>query len=63
MWLRMLAAAQQALTQDAGNQEYYDGLIKTGEFFYARLLPRAGALVHEIKAGPATLMALKMEQF
>jgi len=63
MWLRMLAAAQQALTQDAGNQEYYDGLVKTGEFFYARLLPRAGALVNEIKAGPATLMALKMEQF
>lgn len=63
MWLRMLAAAQLALNNGTGDGEYYDGLIKTGKFFYARLLPRAKALVSEIEAGPETLMALRAEQF
>lgn len=63
MWLRMLSAAQQAIREKAGNAVYYDALLKTGEFFFARLLPGASALVSEIEAGPDTLMALKIEQF
>lgn len=63
MWLRMLSAAQQALLENTGNMDYYDGLIKTGNFFFARLLPRASALVSEIEAGPDTLMDLAVGQF
>jgi len=61
MWLRMLVAARQAAA--SGNEEYYDGLIKTGEFFYARLLPRANSLASELEAGAKTLMAMTAEQF
>ena len=63
MWLRMLSAAHQQLAANAGDKNYYDGLIKTGAFFFARLLPRASSLVSEIEAGADTLMAMTAEQF
>ena len=63
MWLRMLAAAQSALKNGEREQDYYIGLIKTGAFFYARLLPRAKSLAHELEAGAETLMAMTAEQF
>lgn len=63
MWLRMLAAAQRALTAGTGDAGYYDGVIKTGRFFYARLLPQTATLVSTIEAGAETLMAMTAEQF
>lgn len=63
MWLQMLSAALHALRENVGDAEYYEGLVKTGDFFYARLLPRAISLVSEIEAGPETLMAPTTGQF
>ena len=63
MWQRILAAAFEAIESGQGNQDYCDGLVKTGEFFIQRLLPRSRALVEEIAAGPEALMALRAEQF
>lgn len=63
MWLRMLAAAQKKLVAQDGDTEYYAGLIGVGEFFFARLLPRAQSLVAEMEAGAETLMAMTAEQF
>jgi hypothetical protein len=63
MWQRILAAAFAAIESGQGNQDYCDGLVKTGEFFIQRLLPRSRALVEEIAAGPEALMALRAEQF
>lgn len=63
MWQRIMAAALHA--RDAGDHDadFIGGLLGTGEFFLNRMLPRADALVQEINAGSATLMAMAAEQF
>ena len=63
MWQRILAAAFAAMESGQGNQDYCDGLVKTGEFFIQHLLPRSKALVEEIAAGPEVMMALRADQF
>ncbi|MGI9249913.1 MAG: acyl-CoA dehydrogenase C-terminal domain-containing protein [Pseudohongiellaceae bacterium] len=62
MWLKILSAALNPNTIRY-DTNYCDGLIKTAEFFFARLLPRSTSLLQEIQAGSDTLMALKAEQF
>jgi hypothetical protein len=34
-----------------------------GRFYYERLLPRAGALAEQIKAGAGTMMSLDQDLF
>ena len=63
MWLRILAAVLPKLQAGSGDTLHLSGLVKTAEFFFARLLPRAGALVDEIEAGAQTLMAMSAEEF
>jgi alkylation response protein AidB-like acyl-CoA dehydrogenase len=63
MWQRMLAAALEARAADEGNKEYLDGLIKSGEFFMQRLLPKSKSLVAEISAGAQSLMAMTESEF
>ena len=63
MWLRILAAALPKLQAGSGDTLHLSGLVKTAEFFFARILPRTRALVEEIEAGADTLMAMKTEEF
>ncbi len=64
MWLRMLATAHGELSGDgAENRDYLDSLVKVGEFFLARQVPKAQSLLAEIEAGSETLMALRADQF
>lgn len=63
MWQRILAAAIAASESGDADRVYMDGLIKTGEFFNERLLPRAKSLAEEILNGADTLMAMGAEQF
>jgi len=63
MWLRILDAALAELGEGNGDKSYLDGLVKTGEFFFARLLPHTVSRLEEIKAGASTLMAMTAEQF
>lgn len=63
MWQRILAAALDARDTGSSDADYVDGLISTGEFFFARMMPRAESLVQEIRAGSASLMAMRAEQF
>jgi hypothetical protein len=61
MWQRILAAA---LADTSGNNvEYLDGLVKVGEFFLARQVPRVHSLLAEIEAGSESLMAMTADQF
>jgi alkylation response protein AidB-like acyl-CoA dehydrogenase len=61
MWQRILAAA---LADKGGeNAEYLDGLVKVGEFFLARQVPRVHSLLAEIEAGSESLMAMEANQF
>ncbi len=63
MWQRMIATALQSRERGEGNAEHLSGLIKTGEFFFSRLLPRQESLRTEIETGSETLMALSAEEF
>lgn len=63
MWMRMLAAAHEALAQGRGDEAHLDGLVKTGDFFLKRLLPRSKSLAEEISAGATPMMAMTAEQF
>ncbi len=63
MWQRILAAAIEAQSSQRGDSDYYDSLIKTGQFFMDRLLPRAESLAVEIASGAESLMAMSAEQF
>ena len=61
MWQRILAAALADTT--GNNAEYLDGLVKVGEFFLARQVPRVHSLLAEIEAGSESLMAMTADQF
>lgn len=65
MWQRIMAASLNSQQREDSDfdRSYLDGLLRTGEFFLARLLPRSGALIAEIEAGSASLMAMSAEQF
>jgi alkylation response protein AidB-like acyl-CoA dehydrogenase len=63
MWVRMMAAALKAKRSADSDETYLKSLMNTGEFFFARLLPKADALSAEIAAGADTLMAMTAEQF
>ena len=63
MWQRILAAALAALDAGTGDGSYLESLVKTGEFFLYRQMPRSKSLVEEIAAGAAPLMAMTAEQF
>lgn len=63
MWNRILAAAFAAKSTGSGDSDHLDGLIKTGDFFMSRLLPKSKSLAEEINAGAETMMAMTAEQF
>ena len=63
MWQQMLAVAARLLAEGSGNSEHLSGLIKTGDYFLTRLLPRGASLAAEIAAGSKPLMALTEEEF
>ena len=61
MWQRILAAA--LADKNDNNAAYLDGLVKVGEFFLARQVPRVHSLLAEIEAGSESLMAMAASQF
>ena len=63
MWQRILAAAFEEQVSTADDSSYTDSLIKTGQFFMNRLLPRADSLAVEIASGADSLMSMKADQF
>ena len=63
MWQRMLAAAYVSKAEGRGDSLHLDGLIKTGQFFMVKQLPKARSLAEEISSGSDALMAMTAEQF
>lgn len=63
MWLRILAAALADQKSASADADYRDALVKTGQFFMQRLLPRTESLLAEITSGAESLMAMEAEQF
>lgn len=63
MWNRVLAAAISGKANGTGDSDHLEGLIKTGDFFMARLLPRSKSLAEEITSGAESMMAMTAAQF
>jgi alkylation response protein AidB-like acyl-CoA dehydrogenase len=63
MWQRILSAALVDQNSGSSDADYTDALVKTGEFFMQRLLPRTESLLAEISSGAESLMTMKAEQF
>ena len=63
MWARMVLAAERALADGASDTDFYEAKLKTARFFVERVLPGGAALLAEIKAGAATVMAMDADQF
>ena len=59
MWVRMVAAANRAYSDDA----FYAGKRASAAFYFERLLPRVQGLEGSIRAGSASLYSLDAEQF
>jgi hypothetical protein len=57
LWLRMMAAAQQQSSPFANTK------LKTGAYFFNRVLPRVEGLIASMKAGDADMMALAVDEF
>ena len=57
LWARMMVTA-------AGRDDDFGRVkLNTGRFYFERLLPRAGALAEQIKAGADTMMSLDADLF
>jgi len=63
MWQRILSAAFLDKNSESADALYAEALVKTGQFFMQRLLPRAELLLAEINSGAESLMAMSAEQF
>ena len=56
-WVRRLLAA------GGGDEAFLKAKLTTAQFFSEHLLPRAGACLVSVKAGPESTMALAGDQF
>jgi alkylation response protein AidB-like acyl-CoA dehydrogenase len=57
LWARMMVTAAQR------DDDFGRAKVTVGRFYYERLLPRAGALAEQIKAGAGTMMSLEQDLF
>ena len=64
-WVMGLSAlkAQRLLAAGGGDEAFLKAKLTTARFFSEHLLPRAGACLVSVKAGPESTMALAGDQF
>ena len=63
LWSQQAQLAQRHLDAGTSETHFYAAKVKSADFFMARILPETDALLSEIKAGKATLMAFTDEEF
>ena len=63
MWMKMAAAAKQALDEETGDKSFHEAKLVTAQFYAQRELPLSTALRRKIEAGAETLMKLPEEAF
>ena len=59
-WLRMVDRARR---EDLEADPFYAGKVRTGDFFFERLLPRTRTLAATIRAGAGSLMDIQVDAF
>jgi alkylation response protein AidB-like acyl-CoA dehydrogenase len=63
MWVRMAKVAVDASPATAQDAAFYQAKRTTAAFYIQRILPQAGALLHTIQAGKASMMSLEETAF
>ena len=62
-WARMAVVAQGKIAAGLDDDGFYDAKVKTAQFYFARILPRAVAHKEAMLAGADSLMCLDDNQF
>ena len=63
MWAKIAVTAQQCLSQDDGDKDFYRNKLITAEYFYSHIMIETGMLKQRVEAGAENLMALNNEAF
>ena len=62
-WLKMIKTAQEKIAAGEGNKKFYETKIKTGRFFFEKMLPEANSRFTSLNSGAASMMALHEDEF
>jgi len=63
IWAKMALTAIKAIEQGTDEEKYYQAKIKTAQFYFKRIMPRAFSHKLACEAGGQTLMALDADDF
>src|SRR5690349_2814123 len=63
MWLKIVAAAQRAISEGSGDRNFHETKLTTARFYAARELGLSSALRRKIEAGAETVMKIPAEAF
>lgn len=63
MWLKMIKVAREKLAAGNGNAAFYENKIRTGRFYFAKVLPQVAALALRIQAGSGVVMQMEPDAF
>ncbi|WP_419735811.1 acyl-CoA dehydrogenase C-terminal domain-containing protein [Pseudomonas sp. COR18] len=63
LWLRAAVCAAAALDRGTDDRAFYQAKLQAAEFYWRRLLPRAGAHREALLGGAACLMVMSAEHF
>ncbi|WP_286261583.1 acyl-CoA dehydrogenase C-terminal domain-containing protein [Thalassotalea atypica] len=63
MWIQSAKTAQQALNEQATENDFYQAKQNTAEFYFDRILPKAHGHLACLRNGAKSLMAMSEEQF
>ncbi len=63
LWLKMSVKAEQMLAEGDPDVGFYQGKIKSADFYMAKVLPETAILLKDIQSGKQVLMAFENEEF
>lgn len=62
-WIKMIKVSQEKIASGDGNKKFYETKIKTGRFFFEKMLPEVNSRFKSLSSGSASIMALDEDDF
>ena len=62
-WAKMAQVANEKIAEKPENIEFYRAKVRTAEFYFERIFPRAKVLGKTMMVNPRSLMRMPSEQF
>jgi hypothetical protein len=63
MWVKMAKTAQDAISKNPDEEDFYLAKVQTAEFYFARVMPKAHGHLACLANGAKTMMSLESEHF